>query len=152
MLAQKDIELRIIKGLHNHDSSTKSITIQTKLTTVCFYHKPDHMVELLEAIRKMTKYFKRSYKHSKPHLSDNSNCHISTNHYISSHSDKHNADLRTIMTKLMRLLIQHVHLIAHPQNPKIVKNIVTQTVLIAYSIHLWAQNDYHGKTKLLKLN
>ena len=47
------------------------------------------MAELLEATRKMTKYFKRSHKHSKPHPSDNNNCHISTNHYSTSHSDKH---------------------------------------------------------------
>ena len=47
------------------------------------------MAELLEATRKMTKYFKRSYKHNKPHPNDNSNCHTSTNHYSNSQSDRH---------------------------------------------------------------
>ena len=47
------------------------------------------MVELLEATRKMTKYFKRSYKHSKSQPSDSSNCHTSTIHYSNSHSDRH---------------------------------------------------------------
>ena len=47
------------------------------------------MAELLEATRKVPKYFKRSYKHSKPHLSENSNCHINTNHYSTSLSDRH---------------------------------------------------------------
>ena len=37
----------------------------------------------------MKKYFKRSYKHRKPHPTDNSNCYISTNGYSTSHSDRH---------------------------------------------------------------
>ena len=47
------------------------------------------MAELLEATRKMTKYFKRSFKHNKPH-SNHPNIHTtSTNHHNNSHSDKH---------------------------------------------------------------
>ena len=49
------------------------------------------------------------------------------------------------MMKPVRLLIQHVHLIAHHQNPKIVKNTMTNTILIVYLIPLQTQNDYHGR-------
>ena len=54
--------------INNHTEPNLQLSISTK--------KPNHMVELLEATRKMAKYFKTSYKHSKPHLSDNTNCHI----------------------------------------------------------------------------
>ena len=47
------------------------------------------MAELLEAMRKMTKYFKKLYKHSKSHPSDNGSHHLNANHYITPHSSKH---------------------------------------------------------------
>ena len=76
---------------HNTDNSNRN-KIVTQNQNYNFFistNKPDHMTELLEATGKMTKYFKRSYKHSKAHPSDNSNHHISTNHYSTSHSDRH---------------------------------------------------------------
>ena len=47
------------------------------------------MAELLEAARKMTRYFKISYKHNKTHLSSTDSHHPSTNHYNTTYSDKH---------------------------------------------------------------
>ena len=46
------------------------------------------MAQLLDAIRKMTKYFKRSYKHSKSHPSNNGSHHLNTSNYSTPHSDK----------------------------------------------------------------
>ena len=46
------------------------------------------MAELLEATRKIIKYFKRSYKYCKSHSSDNSTYHGSTNHHSNLHSDR----------------------------------------------------------------
>ena len=67
--------------INNHTEPNLQLSILT--------NKPDHIAELLKATIKMTKYFKRSYKQSKPHLSDNSDSHINTKHYSTSHSDKH---------------------------------------------------------------
>ena len=77
---------------HNTDNSNRnkiSRHIKPNLQLSASNKKPDHMAELLEATRKMTKYFKRSYKHSKSPPNDNGSCHISTNHYITPQSDKH---------------------------------------------------------------
>ena len=41
--------------------------------------KLDHITELLEATKKMTKYFKKSYKHNKTHHDGTNNHHPSTN-------------------------------------------------------------------------
>ena len=49
-------------------------------------NKPDQMVELLEATRKMMKYFKRSLKHNPSHPNNTSNLQRKTS---TSHSDKH---------------------------------------------------------------
>ena len=67
--------------INNHTKPDLQLSIST--------NKPEHMAELLEATRKMTKYFKRSYKHNKPHSNDNRNGHTNTNHYNNSHSDRH---------------------------------------------------------------
>ena len=64
-----------------HTEPNLQLSVSTKIS--------DHMAELLEATRKMAKYFKRSYKHSRCHPCDNSNCHRSTNHYNNSHPDRH---------------------------------------------------------------
>ena len=44
---------------------------------------------MLNATRKMTKYFKRSVKHNKPQCNDNSNTTTGTNHHNNVHSHKH---------------------------------------------------------------
>ena len=67
--------------ISNHNKPNLQISIST--------NKPDHMAELLEATRKIAKYFKRSYEHSKPHPNDNSNHQTSINQYRNSHSDRH---------------------------------------------------------------
>ena len=51
--------------------------------------KLDHIAELLEATKKVTKYLKRSYKHNKKHHNNTGSLHPSTNHYNITHSDKH---------------------------------------------------------------
>ena len=59
--------------------------VQLSVTT----SKPDHIAELLEATKKMTKYFKKSYKHIKSsHDSTDSN-HPTTNQYNATYADKH---------------------------------------------------------------
>ena len=49
----------------------------------------DHIAKLLEATKKMTKYFKESYKHNKTHNNGTDSTHPSTNQYNTTHSDKH---------------------------------------------------------------
>ena len=51
--------------------------------------KPDHIAELLEAKRKITRNFKKSYKHKKSHHANNDNNYPSISHNSSLHSDKH---------------------------------------------------------------
>ena len=48
--------------------------------------KPDHIAELLEATKKMTKYFKKS---NKTHCDSTDSNHPNTNQYRMIHSDKH---------------------------------------------------------------
>ena len=72
--------------------------------------KPDHISELLEAIKKMTKYFKKSYKNSK-------SCHVNNdNNYLHKlQSSKHNSD-------------KHVHK-GHNYNNK-VNEVISQTQML----------------------
>ena len=51
--------------------------------------KLDHIAELLEATRKLTWYFKRSYKHNRTLHNSTDSHHPIINHYIPTHSDKH---------------------------------------------------------------
>ena len=127
---------------HNNDNSNRNKLLTTPNQTYNFLS--------LEATRKMTKYFKGSYKHSKSHPSDSSNCHSSTNHFSNFHPNT-NANHAITMMKT-KLLIRHTYLITHHQNPKIVKNTMTQRVLIAYLIPPETLNDSHRKIKLSKLN
>ena len=76
---------------HNTDNSNRSKinnhtepNFQLSISTT----KPDHMAESLEATRKMTKYFKRSYMHNKSNPNHNSNHHSNINHYGTSHPDR----------------------------------------------------------------
>ena len=78
------------RSYNNNNSNRTKINNYTKpnLQLSVSTNKPDHMAELLEPTRKMTKYLKKSFKHNKPHSIVNSNPTRSTNHN-SSHSDKH---------------------------------------------------------------
>ena len=51
--------------------------------------KLNHIAELIEATRKMTRYFKKSYKHNKSHHTSTNSHHPSTNHNSSMHSSKY---------------------------------------------------------------
>ena len=99
----------------------------------------------------MTKYFKRPYKHSKSHFSDNSTHHNSTNHYRNSHPDRHKHISCNNNGEVNEIINQTAYPIMYNQNMKIMKNTMTQTVLIAYLIPPQTWNDYHGE-KLSKLN
>ena len=64
---------------HNHPNVQLSVSTS----------KPDHIAELPEATKKMTKYFERSYQHNKTHHHSTDSHHPSTTHYNATHSDKH---------------------------------------------------------------
>ena len=141
--------------IHNNDKSNRNKinhhtepNVQLSIST----NKPDHMAELLEATRKMTKYFRRSYKHSKTHSSDNSMHHSSMNHYSNSHPYKHKCKSHNNDDKANKIINQN-HTSNHtPSAHENNENTMTLTVLIAYSIPPWIQNDYPRKMKLSKLN
>ena len=130
--------------INNHTEPNAQLSIST--------NKLDHMAELLEATRKMTKYFKRLYKHNKLHSTDNSNCQTSTNHYNNSHSGRHKHKPCNNNGEVNKITNSTHTSKTHLQNLKIAKNAEHQTALIAYSIPLWTWNDYQGKMELLKLN
>ena len=73
--------ITVTKTKTNHTEPNFELSILT--------NKPDHMTELLEVTRKMTTYFKRSFKHNKPNYNDNNTPNTSTNHHNNYHSDKH---------------------------------------------------------------
>ena len=77
---------------HNTDNSNRNKInshIEPNLQMSISTNKHDYMDELLEATRKMTKYFKRSYKHNKSCPIDNGSHPLNINHYSTPHSDKH---------------------------------------------------------------
>ena len=88
-LFNKQQSFNPIHNSNNRNRNKINSHTKPKLQLSISTNKPDHMAELMEVTRKMTKYFKRQYKHNKPHLSDDSNCHMSTNHCSTFHSDKH---------------------------------------------------------------
>ena len=52
-------------------------------------NKLDHIAELLEATKKIMKYFKKSYQHNKRHYNSSNSHHSSRGYYNAVHSDKH---------------------------------------------------------------
>ena len=110
--------------------------------------KPDHITKLLEATKKMTKYFKKSYKHNKHTmtvLTVTTLVATSTTQLIQTNT---NTNLMKQMIKYMKLLVKHIHLKLLNHNPKI-RTLMTSTVWIVTLTLLQAQNDYHKLTKLL---
>ena len=51
--------------------------------------KPDHVDELLEATRKMTRYFKKSYRQNRSHHSTTDTQYLSTNNNNAINLNKH---------------------------------------------------------------
>ena len=51
--------------------------------------KLDHISELLEATKKMMRYFKKSYESNNPHITNDYNNFTHTTHNSSLHLDKH---------------------------------------------------------------
>ena len=60
-------------GISNQCNGQNNPNVQLSIST----SKPDHIAELLEATRKMARYFKKSYEHSKTHHSSTDNHHTS---------------------------------------------------------------------------
>ena len=73
------------------------ISLIVTMTQTCNYPfqpvKPDHIAELLEATRKMTNYFKKSYEHYKSQHNSTDSHHPSTGHNKAIHSDEHKCKL-----------------------------------------------------------
>ena len=114
--------------------------------------KPDYMVELLEATRKMTRYFKKSYKHSKTHPSGTDSQHPSTNHYNKVHLDKHKCKSCNTSDEVNEIIGQACASKTKYQNPKVLKTPMTPTIWIASLSFLQTQNAYHELIKLLRSN
>ena len=77
---------------HSNDNSSRTKinnytepNLQLSVST----NKPHHMAKLLDATRKMTKYFIKLVKHNKPQCNENSNSTTGTNHHNNAHSHKH---------------------------------------------------------------
>ena len=124
--------------INNHTKSSLQLSVST--------NKPDHMAELLEATRKMTKYFKRSCKHSKPHPPDNSNWHVNTNDCSTCHPDKQKHKSCNNNDKINEVINSTCTSNSTPSEPKISKEHHDS------DSSLWTLNDYHRKRRLLKLN
>ena len=68
----------------NQSNGNNYPNLQLSLSTC----KLDHIAGLLEATKKMFRYFKKLYKHNKSHHTSTDSHHLSTNHNSSTHSDK----------------------------------------------------------------
>ena len=110
--------------------------------------KLNHIAELLEATRKMTRYFKSHINITNTILALTviTSVQIITAQFMQTNTNTSN----TTLIKLMKLLDKHVHL-KQNQNLKILRTPMTMTVLIATLIHQ-IQNDYHELMKLLWSN
>ena len=139
---------------HNNDNSKRNkINNHTEpnLQLSISINKPDHMAEFLGATRKMITYFKRSYKHSKSHPSDNTTCHSSTNHYSNSHADRHKQKSCNNNDKVNKIINQNCTSNNTPselENSK--EHYDSDSSDSTYSILLQTQNDYHRKYKIIK--
>ena len=112
----------------------------------------DHIAELLEATKKMTRYSKshiNTTKHIIIVLTVTTPVQTTTMQVIQTNT---NANLTTLMIKLMKFLVKHVHLKAQNQNLKTLKTPITLTVWIASLTLHQTPNDYHELTKLLRLS
>ena len=74
----------------NNTNGHNDLNLQLSVST----SKPDHIDELLETTRKMTMYFKKSYKHNKSHCTSTDSHHPSVNHNSTIHTDKHKCKSR----------------------------------------------------------
>ena len=72
-------------SIRNQSNGPNDPDVQLSIST----SKLDNIAELLEATRKMTKYFKTSYKHNKTHHSNTDSHHPSTNHNNTINSNKY---------------------------------------------------------------
>ena len=69
----------------NWSNGYNDLALQLSVST----SKPDHISELLEVTRKMTRYFKKSYKNGKSHHANNDNNHPHKHHSGSNSLDKY---------------------------------------------------------------
>ena len=66
----------------------------------------DHIAELLEATKKMSQYFKKSYKHNKLHHTNIDNNYPSITHNSLPHSDKHTCKTHNSNDKVNKIIGQ----------------------------------------------
>ena len=100
----------------------------------------------------MARYFKKSYKHNKPHHNSNDNHHPSTNHNSSLLSDKLTYKSHNTNDEVNKIICQAHTSKTQDKNLKILRTLMTLTVLIATLTLHQIQNDYHKLMKLLRTN
>ena len=76
-------------NIRSQSNSHYDPNLQLSVTT----SKPDHITELLEATKEMTKHFKKWYKHNKSNHDSTDSNHSGTNQYNTTHADKHKCKL-----------------------------------------------------------
>ena len=117
-----------------------------------FTSKLDHIAELLEAAKKMTRYFKKSYKYNKSHHTSNNSHHPSTNHNSSIHSDKHKHKLQNTNDQVNEIIGQTCASKSTKSESEDIKDPMTPIVLISTLTLHQTQNDYHELMKLFRSN
>ena len=68
-------------SIRNHSNGNNDPNVKLSIST----GKPDNIAEILEATKKMTRYFKKSCKHNKTHHNNTYSHHPSTSHYNATH-------------------------------------------------------------------
>ena len=106
--------------------------------------------ELLEATKKMTKYFKKSCNDNKTHHNNTDSHHPSTNHYNATHSDKHKCRSHNTCDQVNEIIGQTWASKTPSQNLKTLKTPMTLTVQIVTLTFHQAENDNHELMKLLR--
>ena len=109
----------------------------------------DHIAELLEATKKITRYFKQSYKHNKTHHSATDSHHASTNHNTT-HSDKHKCKSQNTSDQGNEIFGQTCASKNIKSEPEDIKDPITLTVQMATLTLHQTENDYHELMKLLR--
>ena len=137
--SQNQSSCTIITAFRSQFNGHYEPNIQLSVST----SKPDHIAKLLEAIKKMTEYFKKTHHNS---MTVTTPVQTSTTQLIQTYT---NANLTTQVIMLMKLLVKHIHLKTLNQKLKI-KTPMILTVWIVTLTPLQTQSDYYELTKLLR--
>ena len=112
----------------------------------------DHIAELLEATKEITRHFTKSYKHNKSQNTSNDNHHPSKDHNSTHHPDKHTLKSCNTNDQVNKIIGQAHNLKTQNWNLKILRTPMTLMVLIATLTLHQIQDDYHELMKLLRSN